>query len=617
MMPSRYVTGKPTTIKRAASQVAHVSAPLKGLNLSSKLTTGDPLTAPVLTNFVVDDDRITCRAGYRLLSAIPGGKPIVQLVPYYGQNQKLLAATNHQLWLPGIAFAVPPTPASMVKGGFTSDDWSWTAFANLSQTDYTVMVNGADGVWSWDGADTSTDPAPVAVTSLSNANPARVTVAAGDIGKFSNGMVVTIAGADSGHAAANGPHVIGSVGAPANTFTLNGVDTSAASGAQTTGVTADPPSTGVVKEAVTAPPGEPWVVPDQFNIVLAHMNRLWFADSANLAVYYLPLQQKSGAVKVLPLNAVFKRGGSIRALYTWTTEGGVNLNDQLCIFSSNGECVIYAGTDPDSDFQLSGIFRFDAPMSKHSIVNYGGELYVLISTGLVPMSTLMRAESEQLGQVDKSVISLFLGEAIKYRDRDGWATFINPSTNRVFCNVPQGSTNRYIQMVRHMPRPVWSKYEDLPARCWGWLDPYVFFGDDSGNVFQMHPDFLNDNGKPIRVDVQMAWSQFKTPGIKHFKMLRTYTISDAALKPFVDVKVDYDTTAPTNQPDVSFALAGAEWDIADWDTSDWATGAKPMALWNGVASLGRVGAPRLTALVLNATFAITGWDVLYEPGAAI
>ncbi len=38
------------------------------------------------------------------------------------------------------------------------------------------MVNGADGVWSWDGGLVSTDPAPVTVTNLSKTNPAVCTV---------------------------------------------------------------------------------------------------------------------------------------------------------------------------------------------------------------------------------------------------------------------------------------------------------------------------------------------------------------------------------------------------------------------------------------------------------
>ena len=125
---------------------------------------------------------------------------------------------------------------------------------------------------------------------------------------------------------------------------------------------------------MTAPATKPYIVPDQFQIVVSHMNRLWFADNAKLALYYLPLQQKSGELKELPLNAIFKRGGSIRAVYTWTLDGGMGLDDQLVIFSTNGEAAIYNGTDPDSDFNLIGVYRFDSPMSKHAVVNYGGEL---------------------------------------------------------------------------------------------------------------------------------------------------------------------------------------------------------------------------------------------------
>jgi hypothetical protein len=315
-MPSRYTQPKPAQVKKGqVAEIAHVSAPLKGLSVSSKLTPGDPLTAPILTNFIIEDDRIQTRAGYRKISTHAAGQPIWHLISWYGSSPGMLSATNYTL--------SNINDGSIVKSGFTSNDWHWTAFSNLSSQDFTVMVNGADGVWSWDGALTSTAPATVTVTNLSKANPAICTVASADIGKFANGMIVTIAGAvGTGLTNANGPHMLTSVGVPANTFTLVGVDTSAATGPQTSGVTAVVPGTGIVKETVTANSADPWVVPDQFQVVLAHMNRLFFADSSNLAVYYLPLQQKSGEVKVLPLNALFRRGGSIRALATWTIDGG-------------------------------------------------------------------------------------------------------------------------------------------------------------------------------------------------------------------------------------------------------------------------------------------------------
>lgn len=606
LMPSRLLSPKPARIKRQVASLKHVSAPLKGLSLSSKLTAGDPLTATVLDNWIVEEAQIKCRPGTRLIYTYPTPKPVETMVPFYGQPDKIAAAVDGKLIL---------LDGTVIKDGFTGNDWSWTSFSNLSAADYTVMVNGVDGVWSWDGNEVP-DPGPVGVVNLTNANPAVCTVSPTDIGKFSNGMVATIAGATGvGMTNANGPQLISSVGTPANSFTLVGVDTSTGSAPQTIGVMADPPGS-MMKELITAPPGEPWVVPDQLNIVLSHMNRLWFADSANLAVYYLPIQQKSGQLAVLPLNALFKRGGSIRAMYTWTTDGAINLTDQLVIFSTNGECVIYSGVDPgkDGDFQLTGIFRFDSPMSKHSVVNYGGELYVLISTGMVPMSTLMRAESEQLGKSDQNVFSSFFNSALKQRGAPGWQAFINPSSGRIYCNMPQGGKT-YTQMIRFMPNPIWGSWSGLQSRCWGWVADRVFFGTDDGKIFEMHPNFLNDNGRPIRVDVQAAWSNLGTPAAKHFKMVLPYITTDGTPRPFVDVKVDYDYAMPVNQPDVTFSAEGANWDTATWDVDAWAGTPRTRNNWTGVGIIGRVGAPRLVALVSNCEFSLTGWDVLFEGGS--
>jgi hypothetical protein len=509
--------GKPAQVKRQVANLKHISAPLKGLSLSSKLIQGDPLTAIVLDNFVIEENQIRCRAGTVLRHADLAAKPIETMVPYYGFPSKMAAATNGTLIL---------LDGTLVHSGFTANDWSWTSFSNLSSIDYTVMVNGHDGVWSWDG-------------------------------------------------------------------------------------------TTMVKETVTAPATETWITPDQFNIVMAYQNRLWFADTSNLAVYYLPIQTKAGAVALLPLNAVFKRGGTIRAMYTWTTEGGENLNDQLAIFSSNGELALYGGVDPTNpaDFGLQGVFRFDAPMSKHSVVNYGGELYVLISTGLVPMSTLMRAESEQLGQADRNVYSDFYGTALRHRDSPGWQVIHNPSSGRLICNTPQGGINTYRQEVRFMPSAIWATWSALPSRCWGWMDARMFFGSDDGKIYEIHPSFLNDDGQPIKVDVMMTWSNYGTPASKHFKMVLPYTQSDGTPQPFVDLKVDYDMTEPSNQPDVTLSSEGAPWVTSSWDTADWAGALVSHNNWTGVGVLGRVGAPRFTARVLNCQLALTGFDVLYESGS--
>lgn len=515
MLPSRYAAPKPAQIKRQVASLKHISAPLKGLSLSSKLAEGDPLTAVVLDNWTVEENLIRSRPGIAQTVALAGGAAVEALVPFYGSPDKLAAASGGKLF---------NLDGSVIHSGFLSNDWHFTAFSNLSQTAYTVMVNGQDGVWSWDGL-------------------------------------------------------------------------------------------AVAAETVTAPAGKPYIVPSQFNVVVSHMNRLWFADSANLSVYYLPIQQKSGEVKELPLNGIFKHGGNIRAIASWTVDGGGGLDDQLAIFSTNGEVALYGGTDPDSDFALTGIYRFDAPMSKHSVVNFGGELYVLISTGLVPMSQLMRAETAQVGKLaDRQNYTAFLAAADK-RDFPGWAVLLDQSTSRMICNMPQGGKT-YRQMVRNMPGQQWSSWSALPSRCWGWFDNRLFMGSDDGKVYEMAAFNLNDAGKPIRVDVQAAWQSFGTPATKQFKMVLPYLQSDGVPVPFIDLKVDYDQTAPTNQPDVTVGSgSGASWDTGTWDVDGWAGSPANWNNWSGVGRLGRVGAPRLVALVSNCTLALTGWDVLYESGS--
>ena len=615
ILPSRYMAqAKPVLIKKQRAQLQHVQAPLKGLSIYSKLTTSDPLLAPVLDNFIVEEDRITCRAGTLLRMTHADAKPIFCLVPFYGAPEQLAAATNGKL--------VNITTGDTIRDGFTSDDWHWTSFSNLSDKDYTVMVNGHDGVWSWDGGETLPS-APIPIVTVSKANPAVVTIGAADIGLIYEGATIYIAGATGDFAVVNGHHKATSVGTPVNSFSLPGVDTSGATGTSPAGMTVIVQGS-VAPELVKAPATKPYIVPDQFQIVVSHMNRLWFADSTNLALYYLPLQQKSGELKELPLNAIFKRGGSIRAVYTWTVDGGMGLDDQLVIFSSNGEAAIYNGTDPDTvgDMKLTGVFRFDSPMSKHSVINYGGELYCLISTGLVPMSTLIRAESEQLGKQDRTVFSLFADTALTMRDRPGWSVILNHSSGRIICNQPLGSPNSYRQLVRFMPNPIWATWSKLPARCWGWVDNRMFFGSDDGKVYEMSPIYLNDNGQPITTDVQAGWSLYKTPANKHFKMIKAYTITDGVPRPYLDMRVDYDATAPSNQPDVTEGALGSEWDVSDWDDADtigadWAHAEVRQTNWTGVAALGRVGAPRMVTAVRNCTFSITGWDVLYENGSVL
>ena len=84
-IPLKNPRGTPMRAKgKPAAKVAHFSAPLKGLSRFAELNETDPLLASTLTNWVVEDDRITVRPGYIKTGQIAGDPPISTLIPYYG-----------------------------------------------------------------------------------------------------------------------------------------------------------------------------------------------------------------------------------------------------------------------------------------------------------------------------------------------------------------------------------------------------------------------------------------------------------------------------------------------------------------------------------------------------
>jgi len=180
--------------------------------------------------------------------------------------------------------------------------------------------------------------------------------------------------------------------------------------------------------------------------------------------------------------------------------------------------------------------------------------------------------------------------------------------------MPLGG-GKYQQMVRRMPGQIWTKWSNVPSRCWGWLDNRAYFGSDAGGIYLGGSEYLNDNGAPIDADVRFAWSSYKTAFKKNFKLARLYAITDGLPRPFIDMEVDYSNKPPINQPDItSGSSGGADWDVAAWDSSDWSVSTAPVQNWQGVVGFGRVGAPRVRVSITGCTFSLTGVDVLFEYG---
>ena len=75
---------------------------------------------------------------------------------------------------------------------------------------------------------------------------------------------------------------------------------------------------------------------------------IYFLKKNSMSFFYLPIDSITGTVSEFPLGALFSKGGYLMAMGTWTIDGGFGTDDYCVFISSEGQAVVYKGTDPSS-----------------------------------------------------------------------------------------------------------------------------------------------------------------------------------------------------------------------------------------------------------------------------
>lgn len=131
-----------------------------------------------------------------------------------------------------------------------------------------------------------------------------------------------------------------------------------------------------------------------FSYVAAFRNRLWFLSDAagkNLTAFYLPTSAITGTTVEFQLGGIASKGGSLYAIGTWTLDAGTGGSDDLIVFSTtNGQAIVYQGTDPSasSTFALVGVFDLPRPCGRP--FKYGSDILMPTEDGLYSMTEVLR-----------------------------------------------------------------------------------------------------------------------------------------------------------------------------------------------------------------------------------
>ena len=321
---------------------------------------------------------------------------------------------------------------------------------------------------------------------------------------------------------------------------------------------------------------------------LIHVNsfkgRLLFVEKDTLNAWYFPVETIAGTITKFDLGPRASLGGHLVAIGTWTRDGGDGPDD-FCVFvTSEGQVIVYAGTDPgDADaWGLVGVFRIGAPLGRRCLVRLGGDLTIMTEDGFSQLSRFMVAGRASTRAALSDRISKAVIEAVAAnRSNFGWQPIHYPAGNMVLFNIP--ATDK-VQFVSNATTRAWCRFTNIDARCWELLDDELYFGSD-GVVYKAD-DGLNDAGDAIEGQLDPAFSYFRSRGRgKRFAMVRINYETNGRVKAGLRLNTDFSQGTPS-EPGTFAPQDGAEWDDEFWDVAEWGGAVQRFARWKSIEGIG-------------------------------
>jgi len=576
-----------TSDRNQVSRIKSLPAPTKGWYVGENLAAPPEKTAYLLDNGFPQLDYVRARRGSQAWATGMPATLVESLMPFDN------AATSRMFAACGTAiYDVSNTGAvgAAVVTGLTSAQFQFVQFTGLGGS-YLVAVNGSDSVQRFDGTAWNRTYVFTGNTTSGSANVASVSSTAGLVA----GQTVSGSGIPDAT-------TILSVGT--GTITLSANATATASGVTITAYQSAPITTGT--SAI-------------FSNVYTFKSRLYFVEKNSLNIWYLPVNAIGGAATLFPMQGIFRRGGYIVACGDWSIDSTSGIYNGFVVVSSQGEVVLYNGTDPGS-WVLTGIYHISNPLGARCMMKAGGDLAIATEDGIVPMSKVQTLDQVALENVaiTQPIAPAWRIAVDERMNLPGWQLTAWPRESMGIINLPKKDIGDRTQFIVNTRTGAWCRYTGWDANCFAVFGDLLFYGTSDGRVMQAEVGAADDGAN-------YTWTVFPSfdgfdgqPTRKQALQVRPFIQSSFAFTPTVTVNVDFDTTVPPAPSSVAAPSTGALWDSAKWDQDEWPADLTPFAYWQTVTAYGQILSPIVQATFSTASTTpdvrLTQIDVLYEGG---
>lgn len=346
-------------------------------------------------------------------------------------------------------------------------------------------------------------------------------------------------------------------------------------------------------------------------------HRIFLVQKDTLKVWYLPTDSIAGAASLLDFSSVARQGGYIMSMENWTLDAGVGVDDHAVFITSNGEVIVYKGTDPAdaTKWSLVGIWEIGSPLGRRCTLKWAGDCLMLTQDGLMPLASALQSSrlDPRVALTDK-VYSAVSQAASDYGSNFGWQLLYYAKSNMLIVNIPVAAGQQE-QYVMNTITKAWCNWTNIGANCWCIYNDEPYFGGN-GFVGQAWNGY-SDNGMNINGDAKQAFSYFGSRGLlKRWTMVRPILLTEGSPTTLAGINVDFDDTDVTGT--LAYApITNAMWDSALWDVGIWGGGLTVTKYWQGVNGVGFSAALRLKMVSQGIETHWASTDFVYEQGAVI
>lgn len=341
--------------------------------------------------------------------------------------------------------------------------------------------------------------------------------------------------------------------------------------------------------------------------VASHQNRVWLGEKDSLTAYYLATSAIAGGATAFGLAPYVRRGGYLVGMATWTRDGGDGTDDIAVFMTSEGEAIVYQGTDPSSatTWSLVGTFFIGRPVNRRCFIKAGADLIIITEGGIVPLSRMLALDASQTAY---AALSDQINQAFAAAVRDAgqlsdyWGVILYPRRNMMIVNVPvQNGDN--VQFAFNTLTGAPCRFTGLNANCWVLFNNLAYYGG-VGQIVLFDNGF-SDQGQPIVGHAVQAFSYFNSPGSeKRFSRVEPILFASNNPLPSIDIMTDFVVSTPSPLRGPAPGLTG-QWDVSQWDVASWDAVAE--GAWGGWEAVHAHGRSAAISMRVNSLDAAPAW----------